>query len=63
MSPIPSQNDDGSIDFREYVIGLAVLCNPANTEEIIQVAFKVPSAPRRASGAASSTSVDSKCVI
>ncbi|OBS73834.1 hypothetical protein A6R68_15626, partial [Neotoma lepida] len=33
-------NNDGSIDFREYVIGLAVLCNPANTEEIIQVAFK-----------------------
>ncbi|ERE80498.1 lysophosphatidylcholine acyltransferase 2 [Cricetulus griseus] len=36
-----SQNNDGSIDFREYVIGLAVLCNPANTEEIIQVAFKL----------------------
>ncbi|EPY90229.1 hypothetical protein CB1_000017003 [Camelus ferus] len=35
------QNHDGSIDFREYVIGLAVLCNPANTEEIIQVAFKL----------------------
>ncbi|XP_070255061.1 lysophosphatidylcholine acyltransferase 2 isoform X2 [Myotis yumanensis] len=35
------RNQDGSIDFREYVIGLAVLCNPANTEEIIQVAFKL----------------------
>lgn len=35
------RNSDGSIDFREYVIGLAVLCNPANTEEIIQVAFKL----------------------
>lgn len=35
------RNHDGSIDFREYVIGLAVLCNPANTEEIIQVAFKL----------------------
>ncbi|XP_004600722.2 lysophosphatidylcholine acyltransferase 2 [Sorex araneus] len=35
------RNRDGSIDFREYVIGLAVLCNPANTEEIIQVAFKL----------------------
>uniref|UniRef100_A0A8C2YL54 Lysophosphatidylcholine acyltransferase 2 n=1 Tax=Chinchilla lanigera TaxID=34839 RepID=A0A8C2YL54_CHILA len=35
------RNNDGSIDFREYVIGLAVLCNPANTEEIIQVAFKL----------------------
>lgn len=39
------QNNDGSIDFREYVIGLAVLCNPANTEEIIQVAFKVLPTP------------------
>ncbi|KAH0512453.1 Lysophosphatidylcholine acyltransferase 2 [Microtus ochrogaster] len=38
---ILSHNNDGSIDFREYVIGLAVLCNPANTEEIIQVAFKL----------------------
>ncbi|XP_012883366.1 PREDICTED: lysophosphatidylcholine acyltransferase 2 isoform X1 [Dipodomys ordii] len=35
------RNNDGSIDFREYVIGLAVLCNPANTEEIIQMAFKL----------------------
>uniref|UniRef100_A0A8C5JXW9 Lysophosphatidylcholine acyltransferase 2 n=1 Tax=Jaculus jaculus TaxID=51337 RepID=A0A8C5JXW9_JACJA len=35
------RNNDGRIDFREYVIGLAVLCNPANTEEIIQVAFKL----------------------
>ncbi|XP_032710339.1 lysophosphatidylcholine acyltransferase 2 [Lontra canadensis] len=35
------RNHDGSIDFREYVIGLAVLCHPANTEDIIQVAFKL----------------------
>lgn len=35
------RNHDGSIDFREYVIGLAVLCNPANTEDIIQMAFKL----------------------
>nr|XP_026248064.1 lysophosphatidylcholine acyltransferase 2 [Urocitellus parryii] len=35
------RNHDGTIDFREYVIGLAVLCHPANTEEIIQVAFKL----------------------
>ncbi|KAG3257268.1 lysophosphatidylcholine acyltransferase 2 isoform X3 [Ictidomys tridecemlineatus] len=35
------RNRDGTIDFREYVIGLAVLCHPANTEEIIQVAFKL----------------------
>lgn len=63
MSPFPSQNHDGSIDFREYVIGLAVLCNPANTEEIIQVAFKVLSAPLSASRAAPQTGADSKCII
>ncbi|KAF7244739.1 Lysophosphatidylcholine acyltransferase 2 [Varanus komodoensis] len=34
-------NGDGSIDFREYVIGLSVLCNPANTEQIIQMAFQL----------------------
>lgn len=45
------------------MIGLAVLCNPANTEEIIQVAFKVLSAPLEASRCASKTSVDSKCII
>lgn len=63
MSPVLSQNHDGSIDFREYVIGLAVLCNPANTEDIIQVAFKVLSAPLKASWSASPTSVDSNRVI
>ncbi|KAM4614458.1 LOW QUALITY PROTEIN: lysophosphatidylcholine acyltransferase 2 [Discoglossus pictus] len=35
------RNRDGTIDFREYVIGVAVLCNPANTEETIQIAFKL----------------------
>ncbi|XP_027745660.1 lysophosphatidylcholine acyltransferase 2 [Empidonax traillii] len=35
------RNGDGSIDFREYVIGLSILCNPANTEETIQMAFKL----------------------
>lgn len=35
------RNGDGSIDFREYVIGVNILCNPANTEEIIQLAFKL----------------------
>ncbi|XP_044284004.1 lysophosphatidylcholine acyltransferase 2 [Varanus komodoensis] len=35
------RNGDGSIDFREYVIGLSVLCNPANTEQIIQMAFQL----------------------
>ncbi|XP_043937941.1 lysophosphatidylcholine acyltransferase 2 isoform X2 [Protopterus annectens] len=35
------RNGDGTIDFREYVIGLTVLCKPANTEETIQMAFKL----------------------
>uniref|UniRef100_A0A4X2JWM7 EF-hand domain-containing protein n=1 Tax=Vombatus ursinus TaxID=29139 RepID=A0A4X2JWM7_VOMUR len=35
------RNHDGTIDFREYVIGLSVLCNPANTEDLIQMAFKL----------------------
>lgn len=35
------QDGDGTIDFREYVIGMTVLCRPANTEEVIQTAFKV----------------------
>ncbi|XP_042732870.1 lysophosphatidylcholine acyltransferase 2 isoform X1 [Lagopus leucura] len=35
------RNGDGTIDFREYVIGLSILCNPANTEETIHMAFKL----------------------
>uniref|UniRef100_A0A2D4IH74 EF-hand domain-containing protein n=1 Tax=Micrurus lemniscatus lemniscatus TaxID=129467 RepID=A0A2D4IH74_MICLE len=35
------RNSDGTIDFREYVIGLSVLCNPANTEQTIQMAFQL----------------------
>lgn len=35
------RNNDGSIDFREYVIGLTVLCNPANTEKILHMSFKL----------------------
>ncbi|XP_051026521.1 lysophosphatidylcholine acyltransferase 2B-like [Acomys russatus] len=35
------RNQDGTIDFREYVIGLTVLCNPANTEKILQMSFKL----------------------
>ncbi|XP_038197421.1 lysophosphatidylcholine acyltransferase 2B-like [Arvicola amphibius] len=35
------RNHDGTIDFREYVIGLTVLCNPANTEKILQMSFKL----------------------
>ncbi|XP_015098511.2 lysophosphatidylcholine acyltransferase 2B-like, partial [Vicugna pacos] len=35
------RNNDGSIDFREYVIGLTVLCNPANTAKILQMSFRL----------------------
>ncbi|XP_037355638.1 lysophosphatidylcholine acyltransferase 2B-like [Talpa occidentalis] len=34
-------NRDGYIDFREYVIGLTVLCNPSNTEQILKLSFKL----------------------
>ncbi|CAN2389540.1 lysophosphatidylcholine acyltransferase 2 [Pristimantis euphronides] len=35
------RNKDGTIDFREYVIGIAILCHPANSEDTIQMAFKL----------------------
>ncbi|KAG7468322.1 hypothetical protein MATL_G00141720 [Megalops atlanticus] len=35
------RNGDGTIDFREYVIGVTVLCHPANTEETIRMAFQL----------------------
>uniref|UniRef100_A0AAY4F0A6 EF-hand domain-containing protein n=1 Tax=Denticeps clupeoides TaxID=299321 RepID=A0AAY4F0A6_9TELE len=35
------RDGNGTIDFREYVIGVTVLCRPANTEEVIQMAFKL----------------------
>lgn len=35
------RNGDGTIDFREYVIGVNILCRPANTEEVLQMAFKL----------------------
>uniref|UniRef100_A0A4W3JVT0 Lysophosphatidylcholine acyltransferase 2 n=1 Tax=Callorhinchus milii TaxID=7868 RepID=A0A4W3JVT0_CALMI len=35
------RDDNGSIDFREYVIGLTVLCTPANTEDTLKFAFKL----------------------
>ncbi|KAB5525870.1 hypothetical protein PHYPO_G00145170 [Pangasianodon hypophthalmus] len=35
------RDGDGTIDFREYVIGMTVLCRPANTDEVIQTAFKL----------------------
>lgn len=34
-------NHDSTIDFREYVIGIMVLCNPANMEKILQMLFKL----------------------
>ncbi|KAM9241778.1 lysophosphatidylcholine acyltransferase 2B-like [Dugong dugon] len=35
------RNNDGSIDFREYVIGLTVLCNPNNTNKILKMSFRL----------------------
>uniref|UniRef100_A0A672GA65 EF-hand domain-containing protein n=1 Tax=Salarias fasciatus TaxID=181472 RepID=A0A672GA65_SALFA len=35
------RNGDGTIDFREYVIGVNILCRPANTEEVLQMAFQL----------------------
>ncbi|XP_013982759.1 lysophosphatidylcholine acyltransferase 2 isoform X1 [Salmo salar] len=31
----------GTIDFREYVIGVTILCRPANTEEVLRTAFQL----------------------
>uniref|UniRef100_A0A8D3DV27 Lysophosphatidylcholine acyltransferase 2 n=1 Tax=Scophthalmus maximus TaxID=52904 RepID=A0A8D3DV27_SCOMX len=35
------RNGDGTIDFREYVIGVTILCRPANTEDVLQMAFRL----------------------
>ncbi|XP_067104943.1 lysophosphatidylcholine acyltransferase 2 [Osmerus mordax] len=35
------RDGDGTIDFREYVIGVTILCRPANTGEVLQMAFKL----------------------
>lgn len=35
------RNGDGTIDFREYVIGVTMLCRPANTDEVLQMAFQL----------------------
>uniref|UniRef100_A0A6Q2YSG5 EF-hand domain-containing protein n=1 Tax=Esox lucius TaxID=8010 RepID=A0A6Q2YSG5_ESOLU len=35
------RNGDGTIDFREYVIGVTILCRPANTEEVLRTAFQL----------------------
>ncbi|XP_029000230.1 lysophosphatidylcholine acyltransferase 2 [Betta splendens] len=35
------RNGDGTIDFREYVIGVTILCRPANTEEVLRMAFQL----------------------
>ncbi|XP_037553377.1 lysophosphatidylcholine acyltransferase 2-like, partial [Nematolebias whitei] len=34
------RDGDGTIDFREYVIGVNILCRPANTEAVLQMAFQ-----------------------
>lgn len=35
------QNGSGTIDFREYVIGLSLVSSPENTEDTIKFAFQV----------------------
>ncbi|KAG7263173.1 hypothetical protein CRUP_002203 [Coryphaenoides rupestris] len=35
------RDGDGTIDFREYVIGVTMLCRPANTEDVLRMAFKL----------------------
>ncbi|KAL3859040.1 hypothetical protein ACJMK2_009278 [Sinanodonta woodiana] len=35
------RDGSGTIDFREYVIGLSLISNPVNNEETIQLAFKL----------------------
>ncbi|KAG8001389.1 Lysophosphatidylcholine acyltransferase 2, partial [Nibea albiflora] len=35
------RDGDGTIDFREYVIGVTILCRPANTEDVLRLAFKL----------------------
>ena len=35
------QDDSGYVDFREYLIGLALVSQPANSEEAMQLAFQV----------------------
>lgn len=38
---IAKQNEDGSMDIREFVIAFSVVCRPAKTMETIKLAFKV----------------------
>lgn len=35
------QDGSGSIDFREYLIGLSLVSQPANTENTLRFAFEV----------------------
>ncbi|KAI9546142.1 Lysophosphatidylcholine acyltransferase 2 [Dissostichus eleginoides] len=41
MFALFDRNGDGTIDFREYVIGVTILCRPANTEDVLRMAFKL----------------------
>ena len=42
LKRLPNSKDiNGSVDFREFLIGLSLLSQPANNEEIIKYAFKV----------------------
>uniref|UniRef100_A0A8C6WNV6 Lysophosphatidylcholine acyltransferase 2 n=1 Tax=Neogobius melanostomus TaxID=47308 RepID=A0A8C6WNV6_9GOBI len=35
------RDGDGTVDFREYVIGVTILCRPANTDDVLRMAFRL----------------------
>uniref|UniRef100_A0A3P9NHN4 Lysophosphatidylcholine acyltransferase 2 n=1 Tax=Poecilia reticulata TaxID=8081 RepID=A0A3P9NHN4_POERE len=35
------RDGNGTIDFREYVIGVNILCRPANTKDVLKMAFQL----------------------
>ena len=41
FSTVHFQDNSGFLDFREYLIGLALVSQPANTDKVMQVAFQV----------------------